>query len=72
MQHISQEKEKIEAGKAVLRQNAALHQNEANNRRDGSGLEHERANIKKDHQLFEKCESSIRLEGQQPRNRFVL
>ena len=74
LQMISEEKDKIEADKAVVRQNEAKNWLETLRiTTDRLELENERAIIKRDHQLLEEREFQVRLqEDQRRRNRFVL
>ena len=74
VQKLNQEKEKLEADKAAVRQNEANNWLETSRiRSDRSELENETANIRRDHLLLEKRELQIRLqEDQRRRNRFVL
>jgi hypothetical protein len=66
LQKITEEKEKIEAAKAAVRQSEANNWLEKSRiRTDRSELENETAIIKRDHQVLEKREWEIRLrEGQ--------
>jgi len=74
LQKLSQEKERLEAQKAVVRQNEAKNWLETSRiKTDRSQLENETAIVKRDHQLLEKRELQIRQqEDQRRRNRFVL
>ena len=74
VEKLNQEKEKLEADKAAVRQNEANNWLETSRiRSDRSELENETANIRRDHLLLEKRELQIRLqEDQRRRNRFVL
>lgn len=74
LQKISQERERIEAAKAAVRQSEANNWLETSRiRTERSELENETAIIKRDHQILEKRELQIVLqEDQRRRNRFVL
>jgi hypothetical protein len=73
-ERLNREMEKVEAAKAVVRQNEANNWIETSRiRTERSELENELAIVKRDHQLLEKRELQIRLqEDQRRRNRFVL
>jgi hypothetical protein len=73
-ERLNNEMEKVEAAKAVVRQNEANNGMEASRiRTQKSELENQRAIVERDHQLLEKRELQIRLkEDQRRRNRFVL
>ena len=74
LQKISQERERIEAAKAAVRQSEANNWLETSRLRTGrSNLENEEAIIKRNQALLDKRELQItKLEDQRRRNRFVL